>query len=100
MPVDSYSLASLNHALDLVFARMERPAAASKPEMPDFGRDPEPWAIPQLVDFDYYVVCADRPPAADSGISRDRYLDPDFDDVLGFEPIGETMARVVREIAP
>lgn len=98
MPVDSYSLASLNHALDLVFARMDRPPAASKPEMPDFGRDPEPWAIPELVDFDYYVVCADRPPAADS--SKAPEPNPDFDDSLGFEPIGEALARVVREIAP
>lgn len=64
MPPDSYSLASLNHALDLVFARLE------------------------------------RPPAADSRKACDRYPDPDFDDSLGFEPIGKAMARVVREIAP
>lgn len=62
MPPESYSLASLNHALDLVFARMDRPVAAP----PGNVREPN----------------------------------PDFDDSLGFEPIGKALARVVREIAP
>ena len=60
MPLESYSLASLNHALDLVFASLDQAASSGKLREPN----------------------------------------PDFDDSLGFEPIGKAMARVVREIAP